>query len=1069
MRQSPAVNCFYVFFPSALEILRMLDLRATLKGKRKKGGGTTGANGAGAGAVVVADSEPVTITITLNGAGKRGVDLRQTLSKSGAGAGTGAAAGEQREQREGGASKEPISSQEREQLTDYRRKLLQGATGGDAKRQRDAGDAAVAADAHAGASASAKRARRENYESGFAAGQYTVASDRFPVASQLTRREVPKTSLGQGARPDDPGAAGGVREGTLPRGHDDLSTCADAGTQNDRVPRRSGSRSPLPRAYDAQRDSGRDSSRGREERGRDGRMSPRRPMPHPGQRERSRGREDGGRDGRMSPAHSPRGQMRPDVRLSPVRHVSEGSSHEGEVDVAARLQRLEDAAGILALLKVQQHRITLAHISQALDKLLDQTADRDATAADEAVDLLCEMALARKAEVQVSFCRRHARGLKTLKRQAKATTALAQMVCDILCSSLPAGNAADFAESLPSLVELPVAPPDGFWAEVGARGRGLVHEFSLAQAAAVLWAIAKMRAGDSCGDLVDDLSGRLPELLEHNSRDVEPEIVSNIIGGYATLVGHSTAMRERLPARVVDVLVSERSLRKLSGWKPAHAATCLWGVAILGLAVEHASLDLLAQHAGDSLRACPIEPLSNLFWAFASLAGQSEWMPQVRLLTKMCERGLSLGVHQLSELQVSSLLWSIASLDTQRSGALANRHAQVVEFVVHLVGVLPQLVRHADAQFVVQTLHAMASMQMFHEGLVEDDTTCVRRSRVDNAPDMLRDKTALAKAKCAVVSSYRARGLEVASQVNGAQATSLLWAIRTLTMDAGADLLAMLSRHDDVEVDMAHAVDVLWTHAVLWQKPQPDVMDRMREIAETGRGFDEMGSNLVSVTRFLWALAVLFVLGAGDDKWRSVLDKTAGILLQHADSLTAVSYKQLHQFFLTCNTCVALVDVLPDAMFSVKDQLENQCCVHVREASAAARLEHRLGNSCAAQLAKMGLETDLEVACPNTGYNLDLVVSAGSDAAQHLQPLASRLDAGHRGWVLEIDRSCHYLTGSGTRKEGRCMLREAHLEAVGYSIIRISHAEWEEVLLRPDRELQRFLSDRIVECMEKTA
>jgi hypothetical protein len=75
---------------------------------------------------------------------------------------------------------------------------------------------------------------------------------------------------------------------------------------------------------------------------------------------------------------------------------------------------------------------------------------------------------------------------------------------------------------------------------------------------------------------------------------------------------------------------------------------------------------------------------------------------------------------------------------------------------------------------------------------------------------------------------------------------------------------------------------------------------------------------------------------------------------------------------------------------------------------------------------------------------------------------------GHRGWVLEIDRPCHYLAASSRAlKEGRCRLREAHLQGVGYSVIFIPHWEWEHILRRPDDQVLAYLSDKLQKLFAK--
>jgi len=105
----------------------------------------------------------------------------------------------------------------------------------------------------------------------------------------------------------------------------------------------------------------------------------------------------------------------------------------------------------------------------------------------------------------------------------------------------------------------------------------------------------------------------------------------------------------------------------------------------------------------------------------------------------------------------------------------------------------------------------------------------------------------------------------------------------------------------------------------------------------------------------------------------------------------------------------------------------------------------------------------MQVECSNTAYNLDMLLTPASDTAlggaggAYLEPPAGGL----RGWVLEIDRPCHYLAGSRSLKIGRCKLREAHLQSVGYGVIALAYWEWAQVLELPDDELRAFLLDKL--------
>jgi hypothetical protein len=381
-----------------------------------------------------------------------------------------------------------------------------------------------------------------------------------------------------------------------------------------------------------------------------------------------------------------------------------------------------------------------------------------------------------------------------------------------------------------------------------------------------------------------------------------------------------------------------------------------------------------------------LEYLKNMLWALATLKDGVQ--VDAQLLTRIYQRTCMLtraNVGELTHSQVSSIMWSIASLEMdKRSGSIKVR-PEARDVMIRMVMVLGggHLVAHAPPQFLTSTLHSMASVEIWSMWADENDTTNVRRCKQDSHRDPLRKNEAVDKEKVDVIAAYAKRLREVIHTLEIVEVKTIMWAMRVLSVDTGGeedDMLALLSRHAAASpLDMSTVVDVMWTHAVLWKQADTELLAVLQKYAAEGAA---SLTDLTSVTRLLWALAATHVQQAEQAEqraesytecalnWRTVLHELAVILLRDADKLGAHNLKHLHQFFLTCNTNVALLESLPDAMLDVKEKLEHQCMLLVREESGAARLEHVLGETCAAQLRKAGLNVATEVECRNTAYTV---------------------------------------------------------------------------------------------------
>ncbi len=762
-----------------------------------------------------------------------------------------------------------------------------------------------------------------------------------------------------------------------------------------------------------------------------------------------------------------------------------------DVDVASAIRQHPDGESLLKLLRSQKDRLTLAHVAIIWDKLAAaQESRRVSNIHDiQALELSCHAALLRQSDFDSAFCRHGVLCMKKFKSsELSKCTSLLEALCDHLLASLETSQAPDVSCMFDGLALMHTERSRSFWESLSARAICVLKDFDLLNLADILAAVAMLKVNGWCAELIEAACLEVAQLIEHSDKTLirEPKVVANVMWAFAT-------MEQPLPDQLLRLFIAKFQQIPHESWRAHHVATICYSLAKLNLSSHAKScLDFLSQqtcldlwksysakHISDtfwayaavkktpdaglvkvlSQRAIEVmrdfspEALSNLLHALASLKKDCQWSS--RLLVKMCEHGKSLSLDDVGHQHVSATMWALVTLYQDDDGQPSKLAPEALDLMMRLLQRLPKLARDATPQFLVHTMQAMASVHRFSQGHQEDDTTYIRRaSNEEGARDALER---INEQKAEVWKHYCSRFREVADALDAPLMTAMLWSMRMLAVHAESDVLTILTRHALTMNDRdLNVVDIMWTHGVLWSKPDASLLVQLH--SRIMMGADKL--SLMHVTRLLWGLAAMYAQqGQGEVDWRSVLDKLAILLLKHQHELDAIHIKQLHQFFLTCNTSRALVDVLPDSIFEVKEKLEDRCCRDVREASAAQRLEHSLGDGCAAQLRKLGLECRTEEECPNTGYNLDLRIFPTQYTPPHLLPPEIM---GHRGWVLEIDRPCHYLAASSRAlKEGRCRLREAHLQGVGYSVTFIPHWEWEQILRRPDDQVLAYLSDKL--------
>jgi hypothetical protein len=742
-----------------------------------------------------------------------------------------------------------------------------------------------------------------------------------------------------------------------------------------------------------------------------------------------------------------RGRDRHDVRAKEARHDRPferdkvGRSSQDDVDIFLALERERDPEGIRDLLAEQRPRVALSHVSAAFDRLVALTDSiGNERPLHHIIDLLSEISMEHQSEFDRAFCHKIIWHLKKLKSKSPTSTIFLQAICNRLKDSFDSCTSVEISKVLLSIAEFGHELPVSFWESVSKRSIELVSHCDLRSCSDILYSIAKLKQHAVCAQLIRRLSEHVSTLL-HEQRDYstssfESKDLSNVLWAFATFGDKAESWS------LLDAVLYQ--LPNARNWKAQNVVNCLWSFAMMGHNVDDSILDFLgerttqglwksytpqnisntfwayatlkkmpskgladvmARRGIETMRNFTSQPLSNLFWGLAVLQSELEIDNRFlgtdkHLVSRMCERALEFDLDRLHYQEVSGIMWSIATLHKDVNGVPTKLRPEAQNLFVQMAGVLPKLAQDAPPFFLAHTLHAMASISIWNKDSAEDDTTHVRRRQADDASQE-RLRLVPEEVKVDVFNRYQSRALTVIHDFEESEIDLMLWSIRTLMLDARCDLLmAFTNRLHDVGRLDHYVVDIMWTYAVLWLKPDPSVGMMLATHAEAWAARPDV--NLLSVTRLLWAMAAFYMQQAHCDvKWGAVLDKLAVVLLAQERALNELNFRQLHQFFLTCNTCVDLVDILPDSMFQVKERLESKCIVHVRETSKAQYLEHSLGRGCAMQLEKLGFHVEIEQECPNSGYNLDMYLLAKDGTPVDLWPPPIE---GHRGWVMEIDR-----------------------------------------------------------------
>lgn len=774
---------------------------------------------------------------------------------------------------------------------------------------------------------------------------------------------------------------------------------------------------------------------------------------------------------------------------------------------------------LLALLKTQRDGMSLPRIAACLQCLVEQS-DAARTAREstilEILRLLSQKAMLHQKTFDVEFCGVGITCLtklistrKSLQLQSPGASIQRDFLQSVwgklsLCvGTTSASNVCSLW--LASVLLLPTVQPLESFNSLCERSIQLADILTLQQISDLVVSMSQLQVGAKRGQLLELLCTRLAQVIEsEDGADVEVRVIGELLRGVAV-------MEHGISSELLHAIMSKAALlSRLEAmphlWKAKYVVDIVWSIARLHASVEDWVMDLLAHHTRRLCQSYTPEDLASTFWAYASIyrdskvvaeasvvqvliqrAAQtiSSFSPQYlkevfwsvallrehlphtceMLLTKMYHRAASIGLDELNQEQVSGIMWAIASLHSPSASTVRPVVRDVMERMVTL---LPKLARDADAQFLVHTLHAMAMMHIKVCPHHEYDTLSVR-ARQDLSPDLLRSIQSMNRVKGDMMTAYSQRlGLQSGiATLTKTDLITMLWAIRHLAVDAGGDLMGLLSRHALAmsEVDVHVVLELMWTYGALWCVPEPDIMVQFERNVLEGVKTQASNLKLDDLTRLLWALAAVFSQAAetcasgsgasGFGVWRAVLDEVGVVLLQQQHCITEQHLKHLHQFFLTCNTSMELADMLSDSMLDVKQALEQRCIVHALEVSAALPVPHLLGESCAAQVRKMGFDVNVAVECPNSGYNLDLLITPTPQTPAHLQPPAH---VGQRGWVLEIDHPLQYLTGARGAKHGRYMLRCAQLVGIGYGMIALRHVDWLRALDRPDIEIETLLT-----------
>ena len=677
---------------------------------------------------------------------------------------------------------------------------------------------------------------------------------------------------------------------------------------------------------------------------------------------------------RMSPPQDRRGPSPSSDRREgvgrqemPVGETDRGGRPRGDdvaradIDIGVELARCADTGRLLALFQAQQLRVSLPHVLSALDKMAELLSqNRRARSGDVAfdelderlLDLLADTAMRFEADFDSKVCVDAMHPLKKLKSKSAARSRLMQALCNRLLSSISTCDTDGVVVLLSSLSDMKSSErPDSFQEAICVQIINVAPMCNVPQVSGILYSLAKLGIRGQ-PHVMRTLSARVTQLIDdHDRTAADPAALSNIFWAFATLQERpETSVSRALLAQLKDCGIDSST-----AIKPHHVSNVLWSLALLDITSDLSIFDFLAQQtkrglwksytpefisnsmfahaklqgrvpvdsglvqvltrrALETMRSFSSGQLGNLFWALAILRNDVQADP--RLLDVMCERAMEFEVDSLQKEQVSGIMWSISELHKHETVPFLPSilPPAVDHLMLQLACGLPKFAGSASPRFLVQTLHSMATVSIWNFGHVEDDTTYVRRVHRESAV-LHRDVRRVDRARLEIFGVYAARALEVVHAFEALELETMLWSLRALSFDVGADLLAAFSqRMACIGYLHLNVVDVLWTHAFLWVMPEQALLVDLEKHAEAWSAAEDL--ELVSVTRLLWSLGVICMQheDAGGVKFRGVLDRLARELLLREDELEAENLKHLHQFFLTCNTCVPLVDCLSESV-----------------------------------------------------------------------------------------------------------------------------------------------------------
>jgi len=299
-----------------------------------------------------------------------------------------------------------------------------------------------------------------------------------------------------------------------------------------------------------------------------------------------------------------------------------------------------------------------------------------------------------------------------------------------------------------------------------------------------------------------------------------------------------------------------------------------------------------------------------------------------------------------------------------------------------------------------------------------------------------------AKAKRAAVVALTERALQQLEDFKPQNVANTLWALAKMRVEADKRLLRALSLRataSAADFKPQEVANTLWAFATMGVKADKRLLEALSHRA-TASAADFKPQE---VENTLWAFCLL---------QPSLLPGLCGTLLSGGRELGEMASCQLHQVFVTMQLKEELWSKVPPNVRTVHSEIGGDCKQQFQQRQPMVSGFQR---EVSAAVRSMGLELIEEAVDEESSYSLDILLRKdAADAPSYALEAKS-------GWAVEVNGPSHYVQNlkGESRPNGSTLLKQRHLEGLGYALISIPYWEWDQI--RGKEERVRYLAKKL--------